>query len=38
MVTIDGQEQIIDDVSTLMTGKQGAAKTLVRVIDPETGQ
>jgi translation elongation factor P/translation initiation factor 5A len=38
MVMIDGQECMVADISTAKTGKHGAAKTLVTVIDPATGQ
>ena len=38
MVMIDGQECMVAEVSTAKTGKHGAAKTLVTVIDPATGQ
>jgi len=37
MVMIDGQECMVAEVSTAKTGKHGAAKILVTVIDPATG-
>ncbi len=38
MIMIDGKECMVADVTTAKTGKHGAAKMLMTVIDPATGK